>query len=131
METRITSTDRGMWQHVTLAGEALDAEVARVLNIPAGAYSTDWAVGGPLVDTNQVFIDPPHETHVHGGPQAGWHRHDYWSATVSARVRTYRPTTDRFASGLAGRGHVGRGVGATALQAAMRAIVASFGVVAP
>jgi hypothetical protein len=109
-----------MWTKVMLEGAELDAAVARVLDLPPVAYSTDWAAGGLLIEQNEVFLDPPHDMHVHGGPNAGWNRYTVWTATVSSRVRTYPVTGQK-------QGHVGRGAGPTALIASMRAIVASFG----
>jgi len=85
--------------------------------------STDWAQGGPLIERDQIFLDPPHDTHAHGGPNAGWHRTHGWSATVSARTRRYPNHADPALPGC-----VGRGAGPTPLIAAMRAFVASFGV---
>jgi hypothetical protein len=110
----------GMWGRVMLEGIELDAAVARVLDLPAAAYSTDWAAGGLLIEQNQIFINPPHDVHVNGGPHAGWNRYNVWTATVSKRVRSY-PVDGQ------AQGHVGRGAGTTCLVASMRAIVASFG----
>lgn len=87
--------------------------------------STDWAQGGPLIESNQVFIEPPHDVHranydeKTGKVRGCWQTYESWHATVSARVRTLPPKIE----GLPGR--VGRGEGETALIAACRAIVAS------
>ena len=109
-----------MWTKVMLEGAELDAAVGRVLSLPPAAYSSDWAAGGLLIEQNQVFIDPPHDVHINGGPNAGWSRYNCWTATVSKRVRTYPVEGQK-------QGHVGRGAGPNCLIAAMRAIVASFG----
>ena len=126
-----------------LIGADLDYWVAKALNMPnactgaSWAYitnsamesirfspSTDFADGGPLLESNQIFVDPPHDMHVHGGSRAGWHSEKEWMCTVSARVRVYwRPDDDR--NGFLKRGRVGRGKGPTLLIAAMRAIVTS------
>jgi hypothetical protein len=98
----------------------------KLLDLEYGPYapSTNWGQGGPLIEANQIFLDPPHDMHVHGGSRAGWHTEKEWNATVSARVRVYwRPDDDR--EGFLKRGRVGRGKGATPLIAAMRAIVTS------
>lgn len=87
------------------------------------APSTDWTAGGPLIESNQVFLSPPHSKHVSGGLAAGWRTENDWTATVSARVRTYREPGDE--GWVKDQGRVGRGAGATPLIAAMRAIVTS------
>ena len=87
------------------------------------APSTRWAEGGPIIEKDQIFIDPPHDAHYNGGPNHGWRRYDHWSATVSARTRRLPPKND-IAKEL-GLGGVGRGAGETPLIAAMRAKVAS------
>ncbi len=91
------------------------------------AYSPSiaWMHGGPLIELDQIFVQPPSTQHVSGGPNAGWHRYDHWRATVSARTRTWssRPEDPALQLGVGGR--VGRGAGETALIAAMRAKVAS------
>jgi hypothetical protein len=86
-------------------------------------YSTDWAQGGPIIERDQIFLDPPHEVHYNGGPNAGWKRYDQWTATVSARTRTLPLNDTPKALGMPGG--VGRGAGETPLIAAMRAKVAS------
>lgn len=111
-----------MWTRCMLDGAELDAAVARLLCIPVHAFSTDWAHGGPLIESNQIFIDPPRDVHINGGPNSGWTRFHQWTATVSSRTRTFpnpfSPVLPEW---------VGRGTGPTPLVAAMRAIVASFG----
>lgn len=129
-----------MWTRCMLEGAELDAAVARCRGVRVvvddgkcyftarelyhlnGRYSPagSWHQGGPIIEENEIFLDPPHDSHVTGGPNQGWHRSNYWSATVSSRVRTY-PHPNREP------GVVGRGIGPTPLIAAMRAFVASFG----
>lgn len=87
--------------------------------------STDWSQGGPLIESNQVFLEPPHDAHranydeKTGKVRGCWQTCESWHATVSARVRTLPPKIE----GLPGR--VGRGEGETALIAACRSIVKS------
>jgi len=118
-----------------LAGALLDYWVARAegygwspdiqpqsaRGVPA--YSTDWAQGGPIIERDQIFLDPPQDVHYNGGLNHGWKRYDHWRATVSARTRTLPPKNEVQES-LSARG-VGRGAGETPLIAAMRAKVAS------
>lgn len=85
--------------------------------------SSNWAIGGPIIERDQIFLNPPSEVHVNGGPNAGWHRYDHWRATVSTRTRTLPPKNEM--QERMGHGGPGRGAGATALLAAMRAKVAS------
>ncbi|MFM0432336.1 DUF2591 family protein [Paraburkholderia aspalathi] len=115
-----------------LAGDLLDYWVDRCegrdhatasFAVPAHAYSSEWAYGGPIVERDQIFLQPPSEVHYNGGPNAGWRRYDHWRATVSARTRTLPPKNE-FQESFNVRG-VGRGAGETALLAAMRAKVAS------
>lgn len=108
-----------LWRKCLLSGTELDTAVARLLQMPDGAYSTDWAIGGPLIDSQQIFLDPPTQVHLHG---QGWVYFPYWKATVSSVVRTYRIDPDPL-----NKGAVGRGMGQDPLIATMRAIVASFG----
>ena len=85
--------------------------------------STNWAVGGPIIEADQIFLTPPSDEHSNGGPNHGWRRYDHWRATVSARTRTLPPKNEaQVAMNIRG---VGRGTGETALIAAMRAKVAS------
>lgn len=85
--------------------------------------STEWVDGGPIVERDQIFLNPPSEVHYNGGPNAGWKRYDHWRATVSTRTRTLPPKNE--VQERMGHGGPGRGAGATALLAAMRAKVAS------
>ncbi|SPA24537.1 conserved hypothetical protein [Cupriavidus taiwanensis] len=114
-----------LWNKCALEGQALDYRVAELLGIDARPFSADWAAGGPLVESNQIYLQPPTTEHVSGGPNAGWHKYPFWRATVSAAVRTY-PNPNAI-PGLRTGGCVGRGMGSTPLVAAMRAIVNSFG----
>ncbi|NSX15012.1 hypothetical protein HTY52_13090 [Cupriavidus taiwanensis] len=114
-----------LWNKCALEGRALDERVASLLGIWEMPFSTDWTCGRPLVERNQVFLQPPTTVHVNGGPNAGWHQYPFWRATVSADVRTY-PNPNAI-PGLRTGGCVGRGMGDTPLVAAMRAIVMSFG----
>lgn len=86
-------------------------------------YSCTWFIAGPIVERDQIFLDPPSRRHYHGGPNAGWQDDPCWSATVSARTRTWLNGADDVAKMVGGR--VGRGRGETALLAIMRAKVAS------
>lgn len=86
-------------------------------------YSTDWSAGGPIIERDQIYVQPPCDVHYNGGPNAGWKRYDEWTATVSARTRTLPPQNEL--SKMIGHGGVGRGAGETPLIAAMRAKVAS------
>lgn len=87
--------------------------------------SQDWIQGGPLIESNQVFLDPPHDMHranydeKTGKVKGCWETYESWHATVSARVRTLPSKIEGFP------GRVGRGEGDTALIASCRAIVAS------
>ena len=87
--------------------------------------SGDWSQCGPLIESNQVYLEPPHDVHraflnEKTGKISGiWQTYESWHATVSARVRTLPPKHEGFP------GLVGRGEGETALVAACRAIVAS------
>ncbi|MDE2470453.1 MAG: DUF2591 family protein [Bradyrhizobium sp.] len=86
-------------------------------------YSSSWCAGGPTIESDQIFLQPPSDVHYNGGPNHGWQRYDYWRATVSARTRTL-PPGNAVQEALNVRG-VGRGAGETPLIAAMRAKVAS------
>lgn len=90
-----------------------------------GAYypSTNWLDGGPIIERDQIFLQPPSEVHYNGGPNHGWRRYNHWRATVSARTRTLSPKNE-VQEAMNVRG-VGRGAGDTPLLAAMRAKVAS------
>lgn len=87
--------------------------------------SEDWSQGGPLIASNQVYLEPPHDVHrayldEKSGRISGiWQTYESWHATVSARVRTLPPKIEGFP------GLVGRGEGETPLIAACRAIVKS------
>lgn len=85
--------------------------------------SSVWAIGGPIIERDQIFLQPPSEVHYNGGPNHGWRRYDHWRATVSARTRTLPPKNET-QDAISIRG-VGRGAGETPLLAAMRAKVAS------
>lgn len=87
------------------------------------APSSRWSEGGPIIERDQIFLDPPSEVHYNGGPNHGWRRYDHWRATVSARTRTLPPKNETQVA-LNVR-PVGRGAGETPLIAAMRAKVAS------
>ncbi|MDP4076265.1 phage protein NinX family protein [Acidovorax sp. A1169] len=78
-----------------LAGKALDRWVAKAIGLPPGpAYSSDWAVAGPLLEKERVMLSPM--------PGKGW----IWCAAVVSL--TGNP---RYQEGM------------TPLQAAMRALV--------
>lgn len=109
-----------MWTDCMLEGEAL-YEKARALALevpgpsPRSIYRREFVAW--LIETQQIFLDPPHEVHRHGGSNAGWSRVNCWSATVSARTRTFK---NEF-----GADCVGRGIGADLQTAVLRAFVAS------
>lgn len=112
-----------LWNRCLLEGDELDAKVAELEGLPTGAKfapSCVWGDGGPIIERDHIFIDPPHEAHVTGGPNGGWLRYNAWTATVSARTRK-RPNPNDASLPLT----VGRGAGATPLIAAMRAYVDS------
>lgn len=49
--------------------------------------STDWCVGGPLIQEYAISLAPPEEAvHRHGGPNAGWGESGMWTST-SWRLR--------------------------------------------
>ncbi|GMG89653.1 hypothetical protein Cmtc_08730 [Cupriavidus sp. TKC] len=87
------------------------------------APSVAWHEGGPIIERDQIFLNPPTTVHYQGGPNAGWKVYDHWRATVSAATRTLPPKNE-FQEQMKIRS-VGRGAGETALIAAMRAKVAS------
>lgn len=112
------------------AGVQLYAEPQRLfwLEGPLGKPwnpSADWSQGGPLISSNQVYLEPPHDVHraflneKNGRISGIWQTYESWHATVSARVRTLPPKIEGFP------GIVGRGEGPEPLIAACRAIVAS------
>ncbi|MBR8344679.1 phage protein NinX family protein [Burkholderia ambifaria] len=86
-------------------------------------HSCTWFIAGPIIHRDQIFLDAPHEIHIHTGPCAGWSEESKWSATVSARTRTWSTGPNDIANMVGGR--VGRGRGETPMIAAMRAKVAS------
>jgi hypothetical protein len=93
------------------------------VNFESYAPSSRWNEGGPIIERDQIYVQPPRDVHYNGGPNAGWKRYDEWTATVSARTRTLPPENEL--SKMIGHGGVGRGAGETPLIAAMRAKVAS------
>lgn len=116
-----------------LEGALLDAAVAkgeglRIVALNPPAFSSCWAVGGPIIDRDHIFLEPPHTVHAlnyskDGKPRGVWSSYETWHATVSARTRTWNTGPDDPALLVGGR--VGRGEDPTALVAAMRAYVAS------
>lgn len=126
-----------MWEACALEGAELEAAVARLEGEPVEvrdgkavhpdglwpyeySYTTSWASGGPLIQREQIFLDPPHDAHVIGPARSGWIRQNLWTATVSARTRTKPNPNDPALPRV-----VGRGSGPTALVACMRAYVDS------
>lgn len=88
--------------------------------------SENWEWGGPLIESQQIFLDAPQSVHKNfgydeklGRCRGEWEERNYWAATVSARVRKTPPRLEGFPGG------VGRGQGDTPLLAICRAIVAS------
>jgi len=115
----------GLFERCKLEGRELDAKVSELEGFSVGiasvaSYSTDWQHGGPILERDQIFLKPPHEAHVCGGPNAGWHQEYFWTATVSSRTRTRPNPNDSELPPT-----VGRGAGPTPLIAAMRAYVDS------
>lgn len=112
-----------MWERCQLEGRQLDLAVKIVLGLySTQQYSTDWEVGGPLIESNQISLDPPFVAHMNYGNGRGeWVKQNMWTATVSAAVRTKPNPNDPSLPRV-----VGRGSGPTPLIAAMRAIVDSF-----
>lgn len=105
-----------LWKKCMLEGPALVRAVEGLLGI--GKYELPDLE--ELIEKNQIFLDPPHDEHVTGGPNAGNWKYNCWTATVSSRCRGY--TNEH---GIANC--VGRGAGETPRIAILRAIVASFG----
>jgi hypothetical protein len=92
--------------------------------------SRDWRIGGPIIERDQIFLDPPHDVHQANIGKDGtisgvWKSFETWHATVSARTRTYPNPNFSPEERANWPGCVGRGEGPTALIAAMRAKVAS------
>lgn len=45
--------------------------------------STNWGIGGPIIEREQMTITSPGSTvHRHGGPNAGWGPSGIWGATT-------------------------------------------------
>lgn len=131
---RTSQASINLFDTCKLEGRELDREVWRLMGAAElfrdspPPYSSNWNFGGPLLESNQVFIDPPHSVHVNfgydpvrGGCDGEYRSFPLWRATVSASVRTY-PNKN-----FPHIGNVGRGSGESLLVAAMRAIVDSFG----
>lgn len=72
-----------------LEGPELDAAVARVIGVePGAAYSSDWGLGGPLIEQYHIEISVPETTcHRRGGATPGWGECGFWTAT-SWKTRT-------------------------------------------
>lgn len=92
------------------------------------APAWNWADGGPIIERDQIFLEPPHDVHranirPDGRVSGVWETYESWHATVSARTRTY--PNPNFKDPENWPGCVGRGEGHTPLLAAMRAKVAS------
>lgn len=114
-----------MWTDCMLEGEALDEATTQCarnvalsgIGVHAFRPATNPAHFLQLIESQQVFLQPPRDIHRCGGPNAGWEDITHWSATVSARTRTFKNAY--------GYDCVGRGIGPTAAIAAARAFVAS------
>ena len=113
-----------MWHDCMLKGDALDDAVTwKAREVGACSFGESLrptrrpADAMRLIETQQIFVQPPREVHRCGGPNAGWEVITHWSATVSARTRTFKNAH--------GYDCVGRGIGPTAAIAAARAFVAS------
>lgn len=126
-----------MWNHCRLSGLELDCKIAELEGLPYfQKHFTCWLEAtentptrffgpseywndiGPIIHRDQIFLRPPHDMHVVGGPNAGWNHFHVWTATVSARIRTY--TNQNGVNNC-----VGRGCGETPMLAAARAYVVS------
>lgn len=88
--------------------------------------SSSWSKCGPLLETYQVFLEPPHDVHklnyrADGKPKGYWETFESWHATISTRIAEKPPVIDLFPSG--GPYH---GEGENPQQAICRAI-ASIG----
>jgi hypothetical protein len=110
-------------QEVRIRAHACEMRIHPDFEFMSYSPSTAWAHGGPIIERDQIFLQPPSEVHYNGGPNHGWRRYDHWRATVSARTRTLPPANET-QEALKIR-PVGRGAGETPLIAAMRAKVAS------
>jgi hypothetical protein len=91
-------------------------------------FSDDWALGGPIIERDQIFLDPPRDVHKanirpDGRISGVWETYESWHATVSSRTRRWSQGPDDAANMVGGR--VGRGEGSKPLIAAMRAYLAS------
>lgn len=125
-----------------LTGSALDYAVDRAVNgkryseelsirRTAGDSfrpSSSWNKSGPLLETWQIFLKPPHDVHKSkvgpNGKRVGeWEIHEGWTAIISARVTT-RPSPEPL---LFPFGGCYCGQGDTPLQAICRAIASTAG----
>lgn len=115
-----------MWNDCKLDGDELAAKASALLvNMPYafGGMASARICFATLVETQQVYLDPPHSIELNMGPgkPREYQTITEWRATVSARVRTYPNAC------LPHIGKVGRGSGPDPVTATLRAIVASFG----
>lgn len=113
-----------MWTNCMLEDADLDAEVTKwarevgLVDFGVSLRPTQRPEHAmQLIESQQIFLSPPHDVHRSGGPNAGWEDYPHWQATVSARTRTFKKPN--------GSDCVGRGIGPTAAIAAARAFVAS------
>lgn len=114
-----------LWTKCMLEGDELNQVTWRLLSedigsLYGGTTITELPDLEKLITDNQIFLDPPHDEHVTGGPNAGNWKYNVWTATVSSRCRGY---TNKHGI----KNCVGRGAGETPRIAILRAIVASFG----
>jgi hypothetical protein len=133
MNSELSASDK-LWTRCNLEGDALNKRVCELLGRERGDtitypdYCGSWQLGGPVIESNAIFLDPPHNMHVSyvkGGGQ--WVRFNHWTATVSSRTRTYPNPNFSDPESQKQFSCVGRGSGPTPLLAAMRAFVDSFG----
>lgn len=115
-------------ERCNLSGNELDAKVSELEGTDVLPYSTDWAIGGPIIERDLIYLDPPSLVHYNPG---GYVDHKLWSATVSSKTRervNQNMSQDDALVKLCPHtlNTVGRGEGETALIAAMRAYVDSF-----
>ena len=89
--------------------------------------SSSWSKSGPLLESWQIFLSPPHNVHKsmvdENGKRIGtWEDIENWTATVSRRVAEKPPITPDFPIGGCYRGE-----GPTPLLAICRAIASIAG----
>lgn len=110
-------TDTGVMQRMSIAGEVIDVAYPTDL-----VYHRNGALVMGIIERDHIFLEPPHSMHRLGGSNDGWHRINYWTATVSSAIRTIPNSNDPELPRV-----VGRGCGDNPRVAALRAYVVSMG----